>query len=257
MKYLFVVLFLALLPWGVVAQAQENNSLVDTFAKLKPSVGALYAQEQSGDLRFLCSATAIGREGKDTVILTAYHCMQRGVSYLVNFGDNTLRPLRVWKIPHYEVDSEKYPRRYGEPQTDAALLLMPGQDIPIAAVAATSNVETGARVAMVGYPLGVAKIAYEGGIAGRFDRIDADLQDYLLLQIFGAPGSSGSSVVSVETGEIVGVLVAAKSASVGLPVIFATPIEYLEHLMPVLPEKASEVGAVPTSPPKDIPGQNR
>lgn len=207
--------------------------LVQTFAKIRPSVGALYAQTGSGDMKFLCSATAVAREGPDTVVLTAYHCMEKGVSYLINFGDNRLQPLTVWKIPHYEVDADKSPRLFNEPTTDAALLLMPGHDIPVVPLAVSSGLDPGARVAMVGYPLGVAKIAYEGGVAGRFDRKGNDLYDYLLLQIFGAPGSSGSSVIDVETGEVVAVLVAAKGGGVGLPVIFATPVEYLEYLAPI------------------------
>lgn len=212
--------------------------LVSTFAQIRPSVGALYAQTGGGDMKFLCSATAVAREGEDTVVMTAYHCMEKGVSYLINFGDNTLRPLTVWKIPHYEVNAEKHPRQFNEPTTDMALLLMAGHDVPVVPLADSSRLDPGTRVAMVGYPLGVAKVAYEGGVAGRFDRKGNDLYDYLLLQIFGAPGSSGSSVVDVETGRVVAILVAARQANAGLPVIFATPVEYRRHLMAVLPAAA-------------------
>jgi len=254
---LIAAAFLSVASWSIVrAQAAEDNDLISVVAKLRPSVGALYAQQQDGDLSFLCSATAVGREGPHTIILTAYHCMRKGVSYLINFGDNTLRPLRVWKIPHYEVDDQKHPRRFNEPMTDAALMLMQGHDIPIAPFAGSSSLAPGSSIATVGYPLGVAKIAYEGIVAGRFDRLGADMYDYLLLQIFGAPGSSGSAVVSVKSGEVIGVLVAGKQAGAGLPVIFATPVEYRKHLMMVLPDTEAgnaEDEKTPSPASQDVP----
>ena len=186
-------------------------------------------------MRFLCSTTAIGRHNGDTVMLTANHCLDKGVAYSVAFGDGLMRSAQVWKVPHYEADAEKMPRKYNEPDTDAALFLMKGgEDIPLARVAASSrDLTPGVPIIMIGYPLGIAKISYTGIIAGRLDLPGNNLDGYLLLQIFGAPGSSGSAVMDQETGQIIGVLVQAQQASVGLPVIFATPSEYFENLSPV------------------------
>ena len=47
--------------------------------------------------------------------------------------------------------------------------------------------------------------------------------------------AAGTPVLDME-GRVVAVLVSAKQARSGLPVIFATPIEYREHLIPVLSE---------------------
>ena len=234
----FLVL-LPFLPAAAGAEESERAEIIRTFADVRPSVGALYAQEEDGDMRFLCSATAVDRRGPDTVIMTAYHCVQKGVSYLINFGDNKLRTARVWKIPHYEVDKEKHPRKFNEPKTDMALFLMEGNDVPVVPLSKSSRADLGSKVVMIGYPLGVAKISYEGIVAGRFDRVGSDNYNYVLLQIFGAPGSSGSSVVSVETGKIIGILVSAKEER-GLPVLFATPIEYMKHLMDVRPKNGEE-----------------
>ncbi len=233
----FVGLSLILIGGSGATFAQDNDAnrgvLIDTFATLKPSVGALYALEARGDLEFLCSATAVGREGDATIILTAYHCVQKGVSYLINFGDNQFRPLRVWQVPHYELGGDEW-RAYDEPKTDMALFLMDGVDVPILPLAADSSMLlAGELLAMVGFPLGLAKISYQGTLAGYYDRPGTDEHDYLLMQIFGAPGSSGSAVVLVETGEVVGVLVQAQSARIGLPVIFATPIDYQRYLKKV------------------------
>lgn len=226
------VLALSLLFNSSVRAAEAN--LIETFAQLSASVGALYALENDGDMAFLCSATAVGKEGNATVILTAYHCVRKGVAYLINFGDNQFRPLKVWQIPHYEVNSSKYPRAYSEPRTDMALFLMDSDvDVPVVDMAESVVAIPGTKVAMVGFPLGLAKIGYEGIISGSFNRPGSDDDKYLLLQIFGAPGSSGSAVVSLETGEVVGVLVAGRSGRAGLPVVFATPIDYRRYLMPV------------------------
>ena len=248
----FPLLIIFLLAFSVAAISSEREKIIETFADLRPSVGALYAQEEGGDMRFLCSATAVDRYEGKTVILTAYHCLRKGVAYLINFGDNKFRSLKVWKIPHYEVNRQKHPRKYNEPETDMALFLMEGEDVPIVPLAKTSDAEPGTKLTMVGYPLGQAKISYEGSVAGRFDRLGSDLYDYLLVQIFAAPGSSGSSVVNVDTGEVMAVLVAAKSGG-GLPVIFATPVEYMKHLMHVRPENGKDVGAEPEKEAPSLP----
>lgn len=230
--------------------ASEREKIIQTFAGLQSSVGALYAQESGGDMRFLCSATAVGRKDGKTIILTANHCLRKGVAYMINFGDSQFRSLKVWKIPHYEVNRQKFPRKFNEPETDMALFLMDGKDVPIVPLAKSSKVDPGAKIAMVGYPLGVSKISYEGIVAGRFNRVGADMFDYLLLQIFGSPGSSGSAVVNAKSGEVIGILVAAKTSS-GLPVIFATPIEYKKHLMSVRPETDKHEKAAKASPPAE------
>ena len=133
--------------------------------------------------------------------------------------------------------------------TDMALFLMAGVDVPVVPLAGTSgHLVYGAKLAIVGYPLGVSKIVYEGIVAGRFARPGNDMDNYILMQIFGAPGSSGSSVVDVETGEVVGVLVAARQATTGLPVIFATPIDYRGYLLEVHAQ-ARDVGPADESEP--------
>jgi S1-C subfamily serine protease len=222
------------------ATESERQEIIAAFAKVGPSVGALYAQEEGGDVKFLCSATAVAREGDKTVVLTAHHCLRKGVAYLINFGDNNFRSVYAWKVPHYEVNEREYPRRFNEPKTDMAFFLMDGTDIPVVSLRTGERLGAGRKVVMLGFPLGVTKIGYEGIVAGYFDRLGADVYGYIMLQIFGSPGSSGSSVVDVETGTVIGILVSGKQSFSGLPVIFATPIEYQKHLLPVRPDEEAE-----------------
>lgn len=225
------------------AKAGEREDIIRVLAKVAPSVGALYGQAANGDMKFLCTVTATGRHEGSTILLSAYHCVDKGVGYSVTFGDKHLRDATVWKIPHYEVDAQKHPRRYNEPLTDMALFLTPGTDIPIVPLAEPEYLRPGTRIVTVGFPLGVTKLNYEGTIAGRYERAGTDQYNYLMLQVFGASGSSGSAILNLR-GEAVGVLVSARQGSVGLPVIFATPIEYIEHLIPVLANGAAPGPAV-------------
>ena len=234
-KWIRRALIVSLLSIGMAipAYASERDDIIRAFAKAAPSVGALYGVQEAGDMRFLCTATAVDRHEGQTVVLSAHHCLEKGVSYFINFGDNQMRPLTAWQAPHYEVDKEKSPRKYNEPETDMALFLMNGTDVPILTMADNSRLNPGTKVLTVGFPLGVTKINYEGTVAGFFNRVGSSRHGYMMLQIFGAPGSSGSAVISLN-GEVVSVLVSAKQAPIGLPVIFATPIEYKENLVPIL-----------------------
>jgi len=219
--------------WAAPVNASERDDIKAQFARLDPSVAALYSLSEGGDIKFLCTATAVNHEGDALVLLTAFHCVQRGVSYLVSFGDNRFHSVRVWQIPGYEISATEHPRAYGQPKTDMALFLLnEGLDVPVVAMADSAIIEIGSSLVSVGFPLGLAKIGYEGSVAGYFNRSGSDEDGYVMLQIFGAPGSSGSAVVDVSSGEIIGVLVQARGRT-GLPVILATPIHYLKYLVPV------------------------
>jgi len=218
--------------------------VISLFAEAKKSTGALYKQHDDGSLQFLCSVTAIGKHEGATVLLTAYHCVNRGVSYRVTVDGENYKAARVWKIPGYAIDSEKFPRGYSEPRVDMAMFLSDTLDVPVSKVSeAGGRLSEGTPLAMMGFPLGQAKIAYSGQVAGYFDRPGNDNDGYQLLQIFGAPGSSGSAVRDATTGEIVSVLVSAVQGGAGLPVIFATPIDYSRYLKEVPTGKEKEVGA--------------
>lgn len=235
---LILAAFVALCSYGVKA----DEKITDIFANVSKSVGALYKMEVGGDMSFLCSVTAIGKHEGATVFLTAFHCVNRGVSYRVTLDGQTFHAARVWKIPGYEADKQKYPRAYHEPETDMALFLSDTIDAPVVETADIANRVEGTDVVMVGFPLGVAKISYKGIVSGTFDRPGSEQDGYQLLQIFGSPGNSGSSVIDVNTGKVISVLVSARQARAGLPVIFATPIEYQKYLREVPTGKEKEVG---------------
>lgn len=225
-KILLIALLILPVTWV------SADELTDIFAKVSPSVGALYKRSGNGSIEFLCSITAVDHRNGETVVLSARHCVSKDVAFMVSFDGTQFYSARVWKLPHDTLNTAKFPRPYGEPKTDMSLFLVSGK-FPTVPLGDDSGVVPGDPIAVVGFPLGVTKIRYSGYIAGRLNRPGDDQDGYLILQSFGAPGSSGSSVVSVETGQVVGVLVSGVSGRSGLPVIFATPISYQKYLCDV------------------------
>jgi S1-C subfamily serine protease len=148
----------------------------------------------------------------------------------------------VWSLPRWKIETEGKEKRikgYGTPDVDMAFFSIElPLDIKVIPMADDSEIKSGHPIVMVGYPLGVTKISYNGIISGRLDRPGDSYDGYMTMQIFGSPGSSGSSVVDQETGKIIGVLVSATQASGGLPVIFATPASYRKYMLEL--DKAGE-----------------
>ncbi len=226
-------LLAALAAVCLLAGASFAASLEERLAQVSLAIGALYAQNAQGDLKFLCSTTVVGKTDKRVELLTAKHCVEKDVSYLVTFDGRQFYSANIWKLPPELVSPTKYVRPYNQPETDAALFVIDQPlDVPVVPLGDDKALAAGRAIFTVGFPLGAAKISYSGQIAGRYARPGADINGYLILQIFGAPGSSGSAVIEEATGKVVGILVAGRQAF-GTPVIFATPISYLPLLRPV------------------------
>jgi S1-C subfamily serine protease len=223
-----IALFAALL----LSFSVQADSLVEVFAGIKPSVAALYAQKHDGSLQFLCSTTAVEKQEKRVLLLTAFHCVDKDVAYLVSFDGKQFYSARVWSLPRWKVDETKHKKGYGVPDVDMAFFSVElPLEVKVIPMVDDSEIQAGHPIVMVGYPLGVTKISYNGIISGRLDKPGDSYNGYMTMQIFGSPGSSGSSVVDQETGKIIGVLVSASQAGSGLPVIFATPASYHKYML--------------------------
>lgn len=228
-------------PWPLLTIAGPGNgggegdgSLIELFSRTSPAVGALYTQSSGGDLKFTCTVTVIKKSGGKTHLLTAGHCVDRDVAYMVTLDGHRFYSARVWRLAPEKIDRQKNKRKHGQPKVDMALFVV-DEELPVDVVpiGLGISIEPGRPIATVGYPLGVTKVRYSGTIAGHLERPGAEQDGYIILQIFGAPGSSGSAVIDVSTGKIIGVLVSGKQASAGLPVIFAVPIRYQDYLISV------------------------
>jgi S1-C subfamily serine protease len=236
MRKVLTALFASLLFLALPAKAE---SLQKVFAGISPSIAALYAQKHDGSLQFLCSTTAVEKQEKRVLLLTALHCVEKDVAYLVSFDGKQFYSARVWSLPKWKANAEQHKKGYGVPEVDMAFFSIElPLDVKVIPMADDSEIKAGHPIVMVGYPLGITKISYNGIISGRLNRPGDGNHGYMTMQIFGSPGSSGSSVVDQETGKIIGVLVSATQASGGLPVIFATPASYRKYMLEL--DKAGE-----------------
>ena len=215
------------------AQAVADGGLPDAFAVLSQSVGALYQKDGNGNLAFSCTVTVVAHEMTHSVLLTAGHCASRNTSYAISLDGARFYGVRPWKLSKAALDP-KFHRPYREPEVDIALLVT-DEVLPVPAVSFAEGYTAlpGTEVLMVGFPLGVTKVRYAGIIAGQLDQPGSDQHTYLILQIFGAPGNSGSAIVDRLSGKIAGVLSAGKQDRAGLPVIFAVPAHYRTLLQDV------------------------
>ncbi len=212
----------------------KDGSLIELFSYVSPSVGALYTQSSGGDLSFTCTVTVIEKPKGKTIFLTAGHCVNRDVAYMVTLDGHRFYSARAWRLAPEKIDKQKNKRKHGEPKVDMALFVVDEElSVNPVPIGLGIPIEPGRKIATVGYPLGVTKVRYSGTIAGHLERPGAEQDGYIILQIFGAPGSSGSAVIDTETARIIGVLVSGKQASAGLPVIFAVPIRYQDYLISV------------------------
>lgn len=236
-----VTIFIFQVPLTVAGPrsgGNEEGSLIELFSLTSPAVGALYTQSSSGDLSFTCTVTVIRKSKGKTILLTAGHCVNRDVAYMVTLDGHQFYSARAWKLAPEQIDRQKNKRKHGQPKVDMALFVI-DEELLVESVPIGLGIpiEPGRKIATVGYPLGVTKVRYSGTIAGHLERPGAEQDGYIILQIFGAPGSSGSAVIDVGTGKIIGVLVSGKQANAGLPVIFAVPIRYQNYLISVSKEK--------------------
>lgn len=111
-------------------------------------------------------------------------------------------------------------------EDDLALLKIDGKKLPCLGLGTSEKIEVGARVAVVGSPLGLEGSLSEG-IVSAIREFPGKVR---LLQITAAisPGSSGSPVLNAN-GEVVGVAVS--QAHEGQSLNFAVPVEAANHLL--------------------------
>jgi hypothetical protein len=215
---------------AVVLLALANASAAPT---IKNSVGILYHQAEDGGMVMVCTVTKTERGW-----LTAAHCV-------TEVGADTKDRVRVevpWFISMDERDAKSYVRAElkevgrREKGYDYALL-----DAQITAPELPLGDETKERdsapVINVAAPAGIGRVAFFGNIALRF--IDRPLLDEetkinwaggMLIQVPVEGGSSGSAIVSADTGKIIGIMVGhVRSLSIALPISRAKnpPKEYI------------------------------
>ena len=227
MKKLFAVAALALtllIAPQVRAQKAPTPVTSSLNQSVYDSVVLLYTQDGSGDMKMVCTATAyeVKPSGSKSVyrFVSAAHC--------VDGNDDAQQ-----KLEKFYVSSDQS----GEKSYIAAKLIQAGDktqgdDFSVFEVTTADKfvitplgddtlLKNGDLVVNVAGALGFGKQFFQGYVSEQhMDRPPVDAgevlwTDLMLVEIGGGPGSSGSSIVSVDQKAIVGFLVGAAQQDIG------------------------------------------
>lgn len=200
----------------MIAETLLALTVASASPNVEKSVAILYAQDANGGMSMRCTATAILRDGADTIYLTAAHC--------VSTDDADTRKQKVTEEPLFlsadDRDAKAYVRatirEVGVEKRgyDYAFLASP-LALPVIPLGDERTEADHVRILNVAAPSGIGKVYSFGHVALRF--IDRPLiteeshinwAGAMLVHVDNvAGGSSGSAIVSQDTGHVIGILV--------------------------------------------------
>jgi serine protease Do len=211
-------LLVPLLCAAVTAGGELSVDVAAISARVKPSVVLIEVLDARGDPVGNGTGFFVSADGQ---LATNLHVIERAHAVRVVLADGTRRKA----LGVLAQDAAR----------DAALLQIEGEGYPALPLARETLLSVGARVVVVGSPLGLAS-SVSDGIVAALDRelperfVTPDMRDIgPLIQITApiSPGSSGSPVVDTD-GRVVGMAqsIIRGAANVG----FALPVEVVASL---------------------------
>ena len=217
-----VFLFSIVMLFGI-ARAESTPLVKNTYK----SVALLYAQTEDGGQRMHCTATAFEKVADGYLFATASHCVAN--------DDTQHERVNVDKAPLYitfdEQGEKKFKRAtllaagYQHRGDDFAILHVKTDEVwAITPLGDEAKEEAGAEIINIASPQGLGRQVFHGWITMlKIDRpirqSDINWTNAMLLQVESGPGSSGSAIVSVNQGAIIGFLVGHYEQN-----IFAVPV---------------------------------
>jgi hypothetical protein len=206
---------------AALALASASPSLAQTPSQalgkdVFDSVYILYTQDIESNMRMTCTATAyrtVQKKDKslDTRFVSAAHCVsgdsdkeQKQEKFYISADKNGIKTFIPVEV--VEVGDKKQ----GD---DFVILEAKGQDFHLTPLGDSDKTYMGESVIGVSAPFGLGKEYYQGYVSNvRLDRPPLDAggvkwTELELVSIGGGPGSSGSSIVSVDQRAITGFLV--------------------------------------------------
>jgi hypothetical protein len=202
------------------AQSPSTETKIQLAKRVYAAVTLLYSQDESGGMRMHCTATAYRKTGDVYRFVSAAHCVtgntdeeQKETHFFVTADTNgktkSFIPAKLLKAGDKNAGDDF---SIFEVTTTEKFEVIPlGTDIT----------EQGAQVIDVASPLGLGLQYFEGYVsAPKLDRPALDAgevkwSNVALIQIGSGPGSSGSSIVSVDQKAIVAFLVGAFNTDIG------------------------------------------
>lgn len=243
-----------LLLFGILLSATAHAQLVDLIAKSKPSVVIVGTVSPTDSPRFNLRAAGFVVGDGNTVVTNA-HVLPEAPS-----SGSVVRQLAVRVAdPTGRVEARAAKLVSVDRNRDLAILRMEGPPLPALRLGGAGYVAEGTEVAFIGFPiggaLGYSPVTHRGMISSvtaisppmptaqqlnsqSIHRLRQGSYDIYQLDATAYPGNSGGPLLSVETGEVIGVVnsVAVKStkeSALSQPsgITYAIPVRFVTELM--------------------------
>lgn len=204
-RFLAVALSLGLFISSAVADVKPPRGKFEQ--KLENATFALYVEKSDGENHFTCTATAYEKTKTGYLLVSAGHCIdgRDDLKFSVKTDVDDSLPAMPVTVVKYELD-DIY---------DFSILQLDTKRLfPIIGLGSEEDAAVGDKIENVSFALGMAKQFNNGYIATQMlhpnDTTASAPQWFLhhfLVEVSGAPGSSGSAIVSKRSHRIVGLLV--------------------------------------------------
>lgn len=222
MKNLLRTLLAALLLVGCSFAGNPNPTPeVPLAQRVYSAVTLLYSQDENGGMRMHCTATSYKKTADVYRFVTASHCVpgatdeeQADTHFFVTSDANekakNFIPAKLVKAGDKEAGDDF-----------AIFEVTTVEKFEVIPLGDSTKLQAGAAVIDVASPLGLGKQFFTGYIsAPKLDRPALDAgevkwKNVMLIQIGGGPGSSGSTIVSVDQKAIVAFFVGVFGADIG------------------------------------------
>ena len=204
-------------------KAPEVTPVAAIAQQVYDSVAILYRQDESGSMRMTCTATAYRKTDKGYRFVSASHCVggdpaqEHQIKFFITADTNGSKSF----IPAKLVEAGN--RAVGD---DFSIFeVETKEDFTVTPLGDNHALKIGDVVIDVAAPMGLGKQYFIGYVSEPsvnrppLDAGEVQWTEIMLVMIGSGPGSSGSSVVSVDQKAIVGFLVGGTQANIGAIVV--------------------------------------
>jgi serine protease Do len=209
--------------------------------KVSPAVVAVEAVKPAPARSGSSKSRSVDESGSGVLIRIARH---PGIYVLTNNHVIQQAPPDQITISLYDNRILKPTKVWADPESDVAVLLLNGPDLPTAALGDSDKVRVGQWVLAIGSPFGLNQTVTHGIISAR-ERGQVSLgstiriKDFLQTDAAINPGSSGGPLLNME-GEVIGINTAIASHSgSNSGVAFSIPINLVKRVLDQLLERGS------------------
>jgi hypothetical protein len=238
-------LFLSLCLLAATVSAKEIKKPIGFEEKVYNATLALYADSEGWGLpthrEYLCTVTAFRKVTGGYLLIGAGHC-EWGNSYFAEYFvtseiDGELQPVTLLTRPENMLLDVDY-----------AVYFYPTKlTIPVIPLGNEADEHIGSKTISVSFPLAATKILARAEIVSNIITTEKMIQagpdkykvnGFFLVNEIGNHGSSGSTIVSVDSHKIIGLLISAMDGVTSMPL-------FIQPITPII-EKLSKLSNLPS-----------